>query len=209
MKQWQMAVVSANSTVARFFELELRLLSCSVRNHTKMPPHTETYDCVFVDADTVRHYVSCGTRVVTVSQMHSFDPKGGHLPWPTSLEEIRLLFEHWEGRTLNAREDKANGDENILWIQNRERREIRYKNQIVTLSASEFLLLTSLSNEEKKPVDRETLLGLFGTDEGNIADVYVCHLRKKLEQLCERRVIDTVRGVGYRLNFSLCDAETE
>ncbi len=205
MLEKQIAVVSTNPTLIRFFELELRLLGYAVQGYHKMPPHTETYDCIFVDADTVRHYSSQQARVITVSQKQSFEPNEAHLPWPTSLGQIGFLLQYWESGAPREREE--NGKENVLWIHDYNRREIRYENQIVTLSQSEFDLLTCLANEEKKPVDRERLLALFGTDGGNIADVYVCHLRKKLEQMCDRRVIETVRGVGYCLKFSLREEE--
>ena len=207
MNKKQIAVVSTNATLTRFFELECRMLGCAVQTYSKMPVHTEEYDCVFVDVDTVRHYVSHHTRTVTVSQKNVVDSQNGYLPWPTPVEQIRMALDGGQEKTVEERADKTQGT--TLWIQSRERREIRYGNQIVSLSASEFSLLESLSNEEKKPVDRETLLRLFGTGEGNIVDVYVCLLRKKLEQMCERRVIDTVRGVGYRLNLSLRDVEAE
>ena len=203
----QIAVVSTNQTLLRFFELELSLLGCSVQPCHKMSPHVEAYDCIFVDTDTVRQYPSYQTRVITVSQKQTFSPDDGHLPWPVSVEQIDFLLSYQNSGASCAQED--NGKENVLWIEDRDRRQIRYKNQLVTLSQSEFALLMHLANEEKKPVARESLMTLFGTDEGNIADVYVCHLRKKLEQMCDRRVIETVRGVGYCLKFSLKEEEKE
>ena len=201
----QIAVISTNSTLLRFFELELRLLGCSVQGYHKMPPHTEAYDCILVDTDTVRHYTSHHAKVITVSQKQFFAPDEGRLSWPASVEQIDALLQHRESGATHTHED--NSAENVLWIQDRNRRQIRYENEIITLSQGEFDLLTHLANDEKKPVDRESLLRLFGTDEGNIADVYVCHLRKKLEQMCDRRVIETVRGVGYCLKISLKEEE--
>jgi DNA-binding response OmpR family regulator len=52
-------------------------------------------------------------------------------------------------------------------------------------------------------VTRAELLGaVWGEDfEGdpNIVDVYVSHLRRKLDPLFEEPSIETVRGKGYRL----------
>ena len=205
----QIAVVSANPIFSRFFEFECRLLGNTVRAYTKMPSHAEEFDCIFVDTDTVRHYVSHGTRYFKVSKNHAWNLEHGCLPWPITMEQIHRALEYTSDDVGGAKDDTKAESDMTFWIQNRERREIRYKNQILTLSASEFLLLVSLANEEKKPVSRETLLRLYGADGGNIADVYVCHLRKKLEGMCERRVIETVRGVGYRLIFSLRETETE
>jgi len=35
----------------------------------------------------------------------------------------------------------------------------------------------------------------------NILEVYVCHLREKLEKPLARRIIITVRGKGYRMEL--------
>ena len=67
----------------------------------------------------------------------------------------------------------------------------------------------TLANAEKNPVRRETLMEILGAEKGNISDVYVCLLRKKLEQLCECHVILTVRGVGYSMALTVKDVASK
>ena len=46
---------------------------------------------------------------------------------------------------------------------------------------------------------REELAALLGGG-GHSVEVYVCKLRTKLEKPLGRRLIHTVRGVGYRMD---------
>jgi DNA-binding response OmpR family regulator len=52
-------------------------------------------------------------------------------------------------------------------------------------------------------VSKETLIAqVWGIDfdgDPNIADVYIGYIRRKLSQIDSRKVLKTVRGVGYRL----------
>ena len=72
----------------------------------------------------------------------------------------------------------------------------------VELSAREFLLAEMLMRHEGQVLSREQLLSrVWGYDfdpGSNIVDVYVGYLRKKLGH----DIIDTVRGMGYRIRQS-------
>ena len=74
----------------------------------------------------------------------------------------------------------------------------------VALTAREFALLEFLAANAGHVVSRTTLLehvwdaNYMGST--NIVDVYVAHLRKKLEQPFDRPLIRTVRGVGFVLD---------
>jgi two-component system, OmpR family, response regulator len=73
----------------------------------------------------------------------------------------------------------------------------------VELTVREFAVLHFLAQRAGEVVSREQLLEHVW-DEGedgstNVVDVYVGYLRKKLEQPFNRRLIRTVRGVGFRL----------
>ena len=73
----------------------------------------------------------------------------------------------------------------------------------VALTAREFALLEYLARHAGEAVTRASLLDHVWDEnfEGstNIVDVYVGYLRKKLEQPFDRRLIRTIRGVGYAL----------
>ena len=67
------------------------------------------------------------------------------------------------------------------------------------MTHSEWLVLKLLSDRGGEPVERSELSLLFEGTQGNIADVHICHLRKKLETPFGIRLIETVRGKGYAL----------
>jgi two-component system, OmpR family, response regulator len=73
----------------------------------------------------------------------------------------------------------------------------------VELSAREFAVLEYLARHPGEAVSRTRLIehvwdrNFYGS--GNIVDVYVGYLRRKLEQPFDRPLIRTVRGVGYVL----------
>ncbi len=69
----------------------------------------------------------------------------------------------------------------------------------VTLTPTEWAIFEYLHARPGQAVTREELSTLLG-GEGNIVDVYVCRLRSKIEKPLGRRMIRTVRGVGYEMN---------
>ena len=78
---------------------------------------------------------------------------------------------------------------------------VRTNGRSISLTPAEWAIFECLYNHRGDVVPRETLASLLGGG-GNSADVYVCHLRTKIEKPLGRRMIHTVRGVGYRLDES-------
>ena len=77
-----------------------------------------------------------------------------------------------------------------------------YRSTEVQLSGREVEVLAYLMGREGSAVDKNDLVfGIWGENfEGdrNIVEVYVRHLRKKLEPQFARKIIETVHGLGYR-----------
>jgi DNA-binding response OmpR family regulator len=83
------------------------------------------------------------------------------------------------------------------------RRTVTVNDQPVSLSLKEYELLRLFLLNPGRVLERQTILDRvwgydFYGDENNV-EVYVGYLRRKLDDQ-ERRRIETVRGVGYRLN---------
>ena len=74
---------------------------------------------------------------------------------------------------------------------------------LIDLSTTEYELLLMLMRNPRIVLTRSVLMDrIWGSDfEGgpNVLEVYIGHLRNKLEQRGERRLIQTVRGAGYVL----------
>ncbi len=84
----------------------------------------------------------------------------------------------------------------------RAERRARYRGEAVELSPREFDLLCYLAEHRGQVLERDRILNAvwgvsFYGDDNNL-EVYVRYLRRKLED-SDRRLIQTVRGVGYRL----------
>ena len=75
--------------------------------------------------------------------------------------------------------------------------------EVEDLTAREYELLAFMARNPRRVLSRDLLLSrVWGPEfdiETKVVDVYVGYLRKKLENPGERRLIQTVRGVGYAL----------
>lgn len=82
-------------------------------------------------------------------------------------------------------------------------REVRRGDRLIELTAKEFDLLEYLITNPRQVITRDRILEeVWGYDfmgDSNIIEVYIRYLRLKLEANQERRLIQTVRGVGYVL----------
>ena len=82
-------------------------------------------------------------------------------------------------------------------------RETRRGDRAVALSPKEFDLLTHLLRHPRQVLPRERILeAVWGYDfegEDNVLDVYIGYLRAKTEADGEARLIQTVRGRGFRV----------
>jgi DNA-binding response OmpR family regulator len=82
-------------------------------------------------------------------------------------------------------------------------REVLVKDENVELTRREFDLLRCLLENRGKVLSRSVLLNLvWGYEyagETNTVDVYVRFLRSKIDPKLGRKLIETVRGVGYTI----------
>ena len=79
-------------------------------------------------------------------------------------------------------------------------------NRTIELSTTEYELLVLFLRNPRIVLTRSLLMDrIWGMDfEGgpNVLEVYIGHLRNKLEQHGEKRLIQTVRGAGYVLRVA-------
>jgi two-component system OmpR family response regulator len=83
------------------------------------------------------------------------------------------------------------------------RREVRRGESEISLSAKEFALLETFMRRPGEVLSRLHLLehawDFAYENRSNVVDVYVRHLRRKIDEPFGRRSLETVRGAGYRL----------
>ncbi len=86
---------------------------------------------------------------------------------------------------------------------NRNTRQVNRGDRSIEFTAKEFDLLEYLMSHPRQVLTRDQILErVWGYDfmgDSNIIEVYIRYLRLKLEAKQEKRLIQTVRGVGYVL----------
>lgn len=133
------------------------------------------------------------------------------LPHIFSLAQLekelkRIYFEIFSSseKLKTAEKKRENENENITVSVLPDGKNALVGEERITLSANEWAMLNMLCKaaERGDAVSREELGSAMGheVDEGgNIVDVYICHLRRKIEEPFGRRLIFTVRGFGYSM----------
>ena len=119
---------------------------------------------------------------------------------PFSIEELLARIRAHLRRTQEEETDLLQFADLRL---NRSTREVYRDNRSIELTAKEFDLLEYLISHPRQVLTRDQILErVWGYDfmgDSNIIEVYIRYLRLKLEANNEKRLIQTVRGVGYVL----------
>ena len=119
---------------------------------------------------------------------------------PFSIEELLARVRAHLRRTQPQETDVLQYEDLSL---NRSSREVFRGKRSIELTAKEFDLLEYLILHPRQVITRDRILEeVWGYDfmgDSNIIEVYIRYLRLKLEAEGEKRLIQTVRGVGYVL----------
>jgi DNA-binding response OmpR family regulator len=119
---------------------------------------------------------------------------------PFSIEELLARIRAHLRRTNEPNSDLLQFEDLSL---NRSTREVFRGQRSIELTAKEFDLLEYLLNHPRQVLTRDQILEkVWGYDfmgDSNIIEVYIRYLRLKLEENTEKRLIHTIRGVGYTL----------
>jgi DNA-binding response OmpR family regulator len=119
---------------------------------------------------------------------------------PFSIEELLARIRAHLRRTNEPNSNLLQFEDLSL---NRNTREVFRGQRCIELTAKEFDLLEYLLNHPRQVLTRDQILEkVWGYDfmgDSNIIEVYIRYLRLKLEDNNEKRLIHTIRGVGYTL----------
>jgi len=119
---------------------------------------------------------------------------------PFSMEELLARVKARLRRTQPNDPDQLQFEDLIL---NGLTREVYRGSQLIELTAKEFDLLEFMLQTPRQVITRDRILEkVWGYDfmgESNIIEVYIRALRIKLEASNSKRLLHTVRGVGYVL----------
>ncbi|MBB6447170.1 response regulator [Bacillus benzoevorans] len=116
------------------------------------------------------------------------------------LARIRSCLRHYSKTEQTERDAPLTIQDLII---NTEAREVIRAGKSIILTPKEYDLLVYLMVNKNKVVTRESiLLNVWGYDyegETNVIDVFIRHLRKKIEEGFSTPLITTVRGIGYTI----------
>lgn len=83
------------------------------------------------------------------------------------------------------------------------RRTVTRAGKVIRLTSKEFSLLEYLMRNAGQGVTRDQIIGhawnLPAAPHTNVVEVYINYLRKKIDGEFEQKLIQTIRGTGYRL----------
>lgn len=197
-----LAIVSKRRELIRFFELEALNCGFEVSSFDKSPAELSCFDLLIIDtAVTLRAPTIFEGRVIFITDEENSTPDGAEcLSYPIPVDTLRYVYEQmlYGERAVERTVIRDEKDDCIFFYRDHNDT-VGYKGRSITLSDHERKILTRLCECSGEPVSREELNALLGASGGNIADVYVCRLRKKLEDIDGRRVIFTVRSKGYKI----------
>lgn len=209
MRLEAIALVSANEQLARFFEAELSFLPYCVERFSSAELLEDKYDCIVVDNDTVMDMRGeYGCPIINVSSYFERAESARlsyALPWPTPIGAILDALRSIEQERFDGAGEPTTLREslNTVYLTDPDTNSVMLENHHVRLTPSELCVLEALCGASGEVVPREQLAQLLGADDGNITDVYICRLRKKLEKPLGRRLFFSERRRGYRTSLAI------
>jgi len=123
-----------------------------------------------------------------------------YLPKPFSFSELLARV-----RALTRRHKGSSGKQLKLGdlVLTPDTHEVTRAGKQIDLSATEFKLLQFLLENKNKVMSKTMILekvwGYNFSPESNIVDVYIKYVRDKIDKGFKQKVLQTVRGVGYKL----------
>jgi DNA-binding response OmpR family regulator len=87
--------------------------------------------------------------------------------------------------------------------------QVRRAGHLIPLAIKEFSVLECLLREPERVLSRTQIAAHVWSydtfNQSNVVDVYIRNLRRKIDDPFEKKLIQTVRGVGYRLSLHEMD----
>lgn len=193
----KIAIISKNDKIRDFFRLEALNFGFSVDCVEKLSVHSDLseYDLAIIDIDTIaQNPLNPAKRQITVSEISD----ATDINYPLQISELQKIYS-----SLFKNEPSQDGfcdvdESKIVFCANKPNL-ISLKGKKYMLSDAEYSVLKLLCENYPRAVSRERMNELFPNSNGNISDVYICKLRKKLEEPLSQRLILTIRSEGYKI----------
>ena len=206
MSDIKIAIISKNESLSRFFELEAIEMGIEATVFKRYNSEAYGFSMLILDTNTIPipNLLDLSKTVLVTQEKNIEDAyKNGYvIKWPILATEVRQIYENLKFGDKIIKNSNETADKSVIYFYKNQKNTVRYGNRNILLSDCEINVLQMLCQNAKSAVSRDKLNTLFEADNGNIADVYVCKLRKKLEEDGER-LIFTVRSKGYKIMASM------
>ncbi len=213
-------IFSNNKKLCRLVEIELMLsgYTVSVKRSadvsSRSKPYDKTYDCLIYDNTEQMSNTDAGlppatfSAAITGQQAINVDADFDIIfEYPFSLDELRAAIN--DKQVLSKAESQASLPKEKCFYLEEDSKTVIYNGIAISLSEYELITLTLLCQKAGDILGREELSEALGAESGNIGEVYVCHLRRKLETPFGTKVIYTARGKGYYTDHAIKYVESD
>ena len=209
-------ILCLDERLARLLGNELHHMGMESRTAICIPDTAEELCLLVADgdvfplADCERLATVCGCPLLVIGRTPVHASSAANVSFlrrPFALTELEQIISALSDRNLPIRyERKAPSKEGSISSTTPLAPSLVLNGDTVTvgdrripLTPAEQAILSHLLSHSGETVSRDTLSTLLSGG-GNSVDVYVCHLRTKIEKPLGRRIIQTVRGEGYRID---------
>ncbi len=211
----KICVISRDQDMASFFSLEAQACSCAVTVLKAPPEEVGDYGLIFVDDRAgycFSEHSDCQIITVRMKSFKRYDKKEGNglmvWDWPISVKTLRETYEALWGRcakSVEKPEPEISMSAETIFLFSDHSCRILYRNQVISLTESEWRILCALGKAEGDSISRIQLSSLISSNVGNAVDVHICHLRKKIEEPFGKKLIFTVRNQGYFIKAKIIE----
>ncbi len=212
-------IFSKDEKICKLIVNELLLADFRVKTNDDPQKDTEgVYDIIIIDATSlelsalnlIRSFLSRTPSSIKICISENEEAQKSlwgfnkYLYFPFRLEELRAaLFMPQQGEMESNAEQIS--DASKCFFADKERRGVTLGGTYIPLSRYEFKTLELLCSNTGRCVNRERIRNALNSTDGNISDVYISHLRSKLELPLGLKIIYTVRSKGYMTDYILKD----
>ncbi len=205
-------IVTDDQRFYRMLSLELSSCGIALLNDADEVPDGEIFSIVDLDfyGDDISEF-SADSRVIGFSrfckdELVSTDECFAFLHRPFLMSELFSLIFSSEDVSLDAKQAMGKRSGRIAAISRKlhltvdiDEKKAILGNEKINLTDTEYNILAHLCKKRGETVSREELAALLGSCDGNNVDVYICMLRRKIDNKFGMKFIYTIRGKGYAL----------
>lgn len=210
-EQPTLLIVSSDLSVAEFLRLEAIGCGWSVTVLSALPRKTKSADAVIFDARNAAvlpNRTDASWAVIESERTIGSECSEATFrrQWPISLADLQYFLRiRWAEAVFKTKTVVFSVTERNCTQRDAFPTDWR---RMIHLTPNEERILSFLEESKGQTVMRENLMQRLRMDADTL-NVHMCHLRKKLERPFGFRVIETVRGRGYRLNVCLLHDSNE